>query len=59
MRSPYPHLPKPIRAAWCPEVNTPPGMTPASLIPKAAKPAGMDCPALRERTVPASLKKAG
>ena len=43
--------------AWCLEVNTLPGMTPASLIPKAAKLAGMDYPALCERIVLASLEK--
>ncbi len=42
---------------WCLEVNTLPGMTSASLIPKAAKLEGIDYPALCERIVLASLEK--
>ena len=41
--------------AWCLEVNTLPGMTPNSLIPKAAKVAGMTYAELCERIVLLSL----
>ncbi|MBR1672045.1 MAG: D-alanine--D-alanine ligase [Fretibacterium sp.] len=41
---------------WCLEVNTLPGMTPNSLIPKAAAFAGMDYPTLCERIVELSLE---
>ena len=37
--------------AWCLEVNTLPGMTPNSLIPKAAKLEGLDYPHLCELIV--------
>ena len=37
--------------AWCLEVNTLPGMTPSSLIPKAAKQAGIEYPKPEERHV--------
>lgn len=40
---------------WCLEVNTLPGMTPASLIPKAAAVEGLDYGALCERIVELSL----
>jgi D-alanine-D-alanine ligase len=36
---------------WCLEVNTLPGMTPTSLLPLAARAAGIDFPALCERIV--------
>ena len=42
--------------AWCLEVNTLPGMTPNSLIPKAAKVAGLDYPQLCEKIVMLSLE---
>ena len=42
---------------WCLEVNTLPGMTAASLIPKAAKLAGLDYAHLCETVVELSLKK--
>jgi len=47
--------------AWCLEVNTLPGMTANSLIPKAAKAAGMEYPELCEEIVRLSLeaRKAG
>jgi D-alanine-D-alanine ligase len=41
--------------AWCLEVNTLPGMTPASLIPKAAKLEGLSYAALCEKIVLLSL----
>lgn len=41
--------------AWCLEVNTLPGMTPNSLIPKAAAVEGMSYPELCERIVELSL----
>ncbi len=41
--------------AWCLEVNTLPGMTPNSLIPKAAAVAGMSYPELCEKIVTLSL----
>lgn len=41
--------------AWCLEVNTLPGMTPASLIPKAAAIEGLDYARLCERIVELSL----
>ena len=41
---------------WWLEVNTLPGMTPNSLIPKAAKVIGLDYPALCERIVELSLQ---
>ena len=43
--------------AWCLEVNTLPGMTPNSLIPRAAKLEGLDYAALCGRIVELSLKK--
>ena len=43
--------------AWCLEVNTLPGMTPNSLIPRAARLAGLDYPHLCERIVELSLKR--
>ena len=43
--------------AWCLEVNTLPGMTPNSLIPKAAKLEGLSYPELCEKIVELSLKK--
>ena len=42
---------------WCLEVNTLPGMTPNSLIPKAAKLAGLDYPHLCEKIIELSIKK--
>ena len=42
---------------WCLEVNTLPGMTPNSLIPKAAKVAGMTYQELCEKIVSLSLEK--
>ena len=42
--------------AWCLEVNTLPGMTPASLIPKAAAEAGISYGELCERIVRLSLE---
>ena len=42
--------------AWCLEVNTLPGMTPASLIPKAAAVAGMSYGELCEKIVELSLR---
>ena len=45
--------------AWCLEVNTLPGMTPNSLIPKAAAVAGMSCPELCEKIVTLSLAERG
>lgn len=47
--------------AWCLEVNSLPGMTPGSLIPKAAAAAGMDYPTLCEEIVRQSyhLKRRG
>lgn len=42
--------------AWCLEVNTLPGMTPNSLIPKAAKVEGLDYPQLCEKIVMLSLE---
>ena len=45
--------------AWCLEVNTLPGMTPGSLIPKAAKAEGIDYPTLCETIVRLSLKERG
>lgn len=41
--------------AWCLEVNTLPGMTPNSLIPRAAKLEGLDYPHLCEKIVTLSL----
>jgi len=43
--------------AWCLEVNTLPGMTPNSLIPKAAKLDGLDYPQLCEKIVLLSMEK--
>jgi D-alanine--D-alanine ligase len=43
--------------AWCLEVNTLPGMTPNSLIPRAAKLEGLDYPHLCEKIVELSLEK--
>ncbi len=45
--------------AWCLEVNTLPGMTPNSLIPKAAALAGMSYPELCEQIVLLSLAARG
>lgn len=47
--------------AWCLEVNSLPGMTPGSLIPKAARAVGMDYPALCEEIIRQSccLKRRG
>lgn len=42
--------------AWCLEVNTLPGMTPASLIPKAAKLEGMSYGELCEKIIELSLE---
>ena len=42
--------------AWCLEVNTLPGMTPNSLIPRAAKVAGIEYAQLCEKIVELSLK---
>ena len=42
--------------AWCLEVNTLPGMTPTSLIPKSAAIAGLSYPALCQRVVDLSLR---
>ena len=44
---------------WCLEVNTLPGMTPNSLIPKAAAVAGMSYPELCEKIVTLSLAERG
>lgn len=41
--------------AWCLEVNNLPGMTPASLIPKAAAIEGLDYPALCEKIIELSI----
>lgn len=43
--------------AWCLEVNTLPGMTPNSLIPRAAKLEGLDYARLCEKIVALSLKE--
>ena len=43
--------------AWCLEVNTLPGMTPNSLIPKAAALEGLDYPHLCEKIVELSLNR--
>ena len=45
--------------AWCLEVNTLPGMTPASLIPKAAAVEGYSYPELCEEIVRLSLEARG
>lgn len=45
----------PNGVAWCLEVNTLPGMTGTSLVPKAAKAAGVEYPELCERIISASL----
>ena len=45
--------------AWCLEVNTLPGMTPNSLIPKAARVAGMSYEELCEKIVTLSLAERG
>ena len=45
--------------AWCLEVNTLPGMTPNSLIPKAGKVDGMSYPELCEKIVRLSLSRFG
>ena len=42
--------------AWCLEVNTLPGMTPNSLIPKAAKLVGLEYPQLCEEIIRLSLE---
>lgn len=42
---------------WCLEINTLPGMTPASLFPKAAKQIGLDYPHLCEKIIELSLNK--
>ena len=41
------------------EVNTLPGMTPASLVPKEAKAAGLSFPELLEKLIALGFKKAG
>ncbi len=41
--------------AWCLEINTLPGMTPASLLPKEAAAAGLTYPALCQRILELSL----
>jgi D-alanine-D-alanine ligase len=43
--------------AWCLEVNTLPGMTPNSLIPKAAAVDGMSYPELCDKIIELSLKR--
>lgn len=43
--------------AWCLEVNTLPGMTPNSLIPKAAAMEGLNYPKLCEKIVELSLEE--
>ena len=43
--------------AWCLEVNTLPGMTPNSLIPRAAKLEGLDYPHLCEQIVKLSMER--
>ena len=43
--------------AWCLEVNTLPGMTPASLIPKAAAAEGMSYAELCEQILLLSLEQ--
>lgn len=43
--------------AWCLEINTLPGLTPNSLLPKAAKVEGLDYGALCETIVKSSLEK--
>ena len=45
--------------AWCVEINTLPGMTPASLLPKEAAAVGMSYPALCERILELSLEGQG
>lgn len=45
--------------AWCLEVNTLPGMTPNSLIPKAAALAGLSYPELCQQIVMLSLRERG
>ena len=42
--------------AWCLEVNTLPGLTPSSLIPKAAREAGIEYPELCQTIVELSMK---
>lgn len=42
---------------WCLEVNTLPGMTPNSLIPKAAAYAGIDYPSLCQKIIELSMSK--
>ena len=39
------------------EINTIPGMTPTSLLPQAAKDAGIPFPELLDRIISAALKK--
>ena len=41
--------------AWCLEVNTLPGMTPNSLIPRSAKLEGLDYPHLCEKILELSI----
>lgn len=43
--------------AWCLEINTLPGMTPASLLPKEAAAAGLSYPQLCQRILELSLDK--
>ena len=45
--------------AWCLEVNTLPGLTPSSLIPKAAREAGIEYPELCQTIVELSMKARG
>jgi len=44
---------------YCLEVNTLPGMTAHSLVPKAAKPVGIDFPELVEKIARLALGKKG
>ncbi|KKW47694.1 MAG: D-alanine-D-alanine ligase [Parcubacteria group bacterium GW2011_GWA1_60_11] len=41
------------------EINTIPGMTPTSLLPQAAKAAGISFPELLDRIISAALRRAG
>ena len=43
--------------AWCLEINSLPGMTPGSLLPKEAAAVGMDYPALCEEILRLSLER--
>ena len=46
-------------ALWCLEVNTLPGLTSGSLLPRAAAAVGIDFPTLCERICHAALKRGG